>query len=207
MARANEGQGSLWELAVLCLLREGPMHPYQMQKLLRDRHKDEVLVLKRGSLYHAINRLRRAGLIAAVTVDRAGGRPERTTYRLTRAGAAELQRWLGSRLATPQEEPPELMGALSFLIHVTPREARLRLQSRARALQGQIRTREAAMKEVGQWLPRVHLVESEYLLAMQRAELAWVRGLVTRLTSRRLEWHLPKILREVRAAARKEDPR
>ena len=54
------------------------MHPYQMQRLLRLRHKDEILVLKRGSLYHAIGRLMRAGLIAVKTTGREGKRPERT---------------------------------------------------------------------------------------------------------------------------------
>ena len=52
---------SIWDVAVLAFLHEAPMHPYQMQQLLRLRHKDEILALKRGSLYHAIARLQRAG--------------------------------------------------------------------------------------------------------------------------------------------------
>ena len=36
------------------------MHPYEMQRLIRERHKDDVLDLKRGSLYHAIDRLEKA---------------------------------------------------------------------------------------------------------------------------------------------------
>ncbi len=40
--RAISECGSLWELTVLSLLREEPMHPYQMQRLLVERHKDEV---------------------------------------------------------------------------------------------------------------------------------------------------------------------
>jgi outer membrane protein assembly factor BamB len=39
------------------------MHPYEMQRLIRQRHKDDFLDLKRGSLYHAIERLLRAGPI------------------------------------------------------------------------------------------------------------------------------------------------
>src|SRR5947209_14755192 len=97
-------RGSLWELAVLALLREEPMHPYEMQRLLKERHEDEVLGLKRGSLYHAINRLMRSGLIEAVTTDREGRRPERTTYRLAANAEQEFLRWLRQRLATPQGE-------------------------------------------------------------------------------------------------------
>ena len=52
---------SLWSLTVLCLLKVRPLHPYEMQRLIHEWHKDEFLDLKRGSLYHAINQLRRDG--------------------------------------------------------------------------------------------------------------------------------------------------
>ena len=94
MAHTTTERGSLWELAVMALLREEPMHPYQMQRFLRERHEDEVLGLKRGSLYHAIRRLTRSGLIQPVTVGREGRRPERTTYRLAPNGEREFVRWL-----------------------------------------------------------------------------------------------------------------
>ena len=60
----------LWELAVLSLLRERPMHPYEILRTLKSRHKDDVLVLKRGSLYHAIRRLEVDGLIEALETSR-----------------------------------------------------------------------------------------------------------------------------------------
>src|SRR5215467_8574866 len=76
----------IWDISLVALLREAPMHPYQMQRLLRLRHKDEILVLRRGSLYHAIARLMRTGFIAVEKTEREGKRPERTTYRITPAG-------------------------------------------------------------------------------------------------------------------------
>ena len=85
--RANQPANlGLWELAVLTMLQERAMHPYEMQRLLRERHKDELLSLKRGSLYHAIGRLLRSGLIKVSKVGRSGRRPERTTYRITAEG-------------------------------------------------------------------------------------------------------------------------
>src|SRR5690242_14900046 len=72
---------NLWALTVLCLLRERPMHPYEMQRLIRERHKDEFLDLKRGSLYHAMERLQAAGLVEPMETFREGRRPERTVYR------------------------------------------------------------------------------------------------------------------------------
>ena len=103
----------IWEIAVLALLREAPMHPYQMQALLRLRHKDEILALKRGSLYHAIGRLVRDELITARSTSRNGRRPERTTYAITAAGRKEFSRVLRSIIAVPRRESSEFMAAMS----------------------------------------------------------------------------------------------
>src|SRR5262245_37108578 len=95
---------NLWSLTVLCLLRLRPMHPYEMRRLIREWHKDDFLDLKRGSLYHAVDRLRKAGLIDPVETRREGKRPERTVYRLTEAGAREGTAWLRAMLARPAKE-------------------------------------------------------------------------------------------------------
>jgi len=203
MAHTTTERGSLWELAVMALLREEPMHPYQMQRLLRERHEDEVLGLKRGSLYHAIRRLTRSGLIQPVAVGREGRRPERTTYRLTPNGEREFVRWLQARIATPQSEPSEFMGSISFLVHLPPKDASARLGLRAQALETQIDALGQTLQRVGRFVARVHLIERHYLLAMHKAELAWVRALTRELRSGRLAWDLKAILREVRTARRK----
>jgi DNA-binding PadR family transcriptional regulator len=202
-------RGSLWELAVLALLREEPMHPYQMQRLLRERHEDEVLGLKRGSLYNAINRLTRSGLIEPTAVGREGRRPERTTYRLTATGKREFVRWLRQRIATPQREPSEFMGSISFLVHLTPDDAVAQLVSRAQALEAQIEALRTGLERTGVHVARIHLIEVEYNLAMLRAELEWVRGRISEVRSGQFAWDLKKILNEIQAArheapARKE---
>jgi DNA-binding PadR family transcriptional regulator len=198
--RVTTERGNLWELAVLSLVREEPMHPYQMQRLLRERHKDDVLVLKRGSLYHAINRLARAGLIEPVTVDREGRWPERTTYRLTENGERELVKWLRQRIASVQRGPSEFMGSLSFLVHLSPKDAAAQLAAREQGLRQQTAEISARMAQVGAFLDRIHLIEVEYSLAMLKAEARWVHGLLAELHSGEFKWDLKKILREVRAA-------
>lgn len=201
----------LWELAVLSFLREDPMHPYEIQRLLRERHKDQVLALKRGSLYHAINRLLRSRLIEVVKTGRDGGRPERTTYRITPPGKKELVRWLRQMIATPRHETSEFMASVSFLLHLTPQDAIVQLEQRSALLEQQIAALSAGMKSVIAWVQRINLVEDEYLLAMHRAELAWVRNLITELRSGQLHWDLEEIFRQVRvakrAAAKKKESR
>jgi DNA-binding PadR family transcriptional regulator len=67
-------------LAVLVLLYERPMHPHEMAATLRERHKEESIKLRYGSLYTVIGILESAELIRAKKTSRQGNRPERTVY-------------------------------------------------------------------------------------------------------------------------------
>jgi DNA-binding PadR family transcriptional regulator len=44
-------------ISVLALLRERPMHGYEMFQTLTARHADRMLKVRPGSLYHVVNRL------------------------------------------------------------------------------------------------------------------------------------------------------
>ncbi len=190
----------IWEIAVLALLREAPMHPYQMQSLLRLRHKDEILALKRGSLYHAIGRLVRDEFIRAKSTSRDGRRPERTTYSITPAGRKEFTRVLRHIIAMPRRESSEFMAAMSFLVHLTPGEALSRLEERADRLEKEIALRSAGISAASAHVLRINLVESEYLIAILKAELAWVRSLIAEISTGKLSWDLKTVLKHARAA-------
>jgi DNA-binding PadR family transcriptional regulator len=190
----------LWELAVLSLLREMPMHPYQMQRLLAERHKDELLALKRGSLYHAIHRLERAGLIEEAGTGREGRRPERTTYRITAQGEREQVRWLRRLIATPRRETSEFTASISFLVYLKRDDATAQLELRAGALGAEIAALESMLKAAGDRVGRINLLETEYAVAMRKAELAWVRSLLDELRTGRLDWDIDAILGQLRAA-------
>jgi len=189
----------IWEIAVLATLREAPMHPYQMQRLLRDRHKDEILALKPGSLYHAIGRLERGGLIEAVSTTRDGRRPERTTYRLTEAGRDALMRTLRKMVSTPRRESSEFMAAMAYLIHLTPEEAIPQLEERYARLDSEMAQTAATMKAVSSTVGRINLIESEYLLAMLRAERDWTEALIRDLRAGTLVWDLEGIYAQIKA--------
>ena len=165
------------------------MHPYQMQRLLKDRHKDEILTLKRGSLYHAIGRLDRSALIEVETTGREGRRPERTTYRITQAGVEVLMGTLRQIIGSPRQETPEFMAALSFMVHLDPAEARGKLGERCQALQGKIEGLTAGLERACSFVQRINLVESEYLLALLKAELNWVRKLEEDVRTGKLMWN------------------
>src|SRR5579859_432845 len=118
-------------LAVLNLLDERPMHPYEMQQTIRERGLDFVLKLRSGSLYHAVERLVDAGLIEPVDTRREGRRPERTVYAITELGRDEFLAWLRELLAEPTPDYPPFASALAFLPHLCPDEAVRLLTHRA----------------------------------------------------------------------------
>jgi DNA-binding PadR family transcriptional regulator len=179
---------NLWALTVLCLLRERPMHPYEMQRLIRQRKNDNFLDLKRGSLYHAIERLLQADLIAVVATTREGRRPERTTYRLTEAGEREVLAWLRELLANPARDSTQFFAGLSFLGQLTPEDALEQLEVRAGLLEGEIACLDAALRTLVPRIGRLFLLEVEYTRSMRQAELTWVRSVADDLRAGRLTW-------------------
>jgi DNA-binding PadR family transcriptional regulator len=177
-------------LAILGLLIEEPMHPYRMQQLIRERNKDDVINVRlRASLYQTIERLVRDGLIEVHKTTRSERRPERTLYRLTDAGRETTFAWLRAMLATPAREFPEFPAALSFLALLTPEDGLRQLEARAAALANEIAIIEAG-HGLGEeaLLPRVVLIESEYLRAMRQAELHWLQAVIDDLRAGRLTW-------------------
>jgi DNA-binding PadR family transcriptional regulator len=183
------------------------MHPYELQRRIREWHKDEFLDLKRGSLYHAIERLRRQGAIDPVETSRAGRRPERTTYRLTAAGEEQLLRWLHDMLARPMREPTQFFAALSFLGHLSPATVRAQLQKRVESLMGEIAGLDTVLKTMVPQIGRLVLIEVEYARAMRRAELAWVQALDQELQAGALAWEPQELLRWAAAPAQTENAR
>src|SRR5712692_11539667 len=83
-------------LAVLTLLNERPMFPYEMKLLMEERGHEQVIKLKGGSLYDTVDRLQKLGFIKSQETSREGRRPERTVYALTDAGRHEVQTWMRS---------------------------------------------------------------------------------------------------------------
>ena len=79
-------------LAVLVLLYERPMHPYEMSTTLRERRKEDSIKLNYGSLYSVVASLQKPGLIEARETLREGNRPERTIYAISEPGKARIDR-------------------------------------------------------------------------------------------------------------------
>jgi DNA-binding PadR family transcriptional regulator len=193
------------ELAILGLLKELPLHGYELKKRLND-SLGHLFGVSYGSLYPALARLEKAGAIEAVdppvataTIPSTGSisgeaaaarlrRPLRRTgrtrkaYRIASRGQALLTELLSAEAPTGADEDRAFALKLAFFRHLEP-DARLRLLRRRRdSLADQLtRGREALTAVAAGRSPRPDrytrsLLEHE----TRRAErdLEWVDSLI-----------------------------
>ncbi|MFI6908297.1 PadR family transcriptional regulator [Nonomuraea sp. NPDC050394] len=180
-------------MTVLLLLDESPMHPYGVRQRIREWGKDLVInVTQRNAIYQIIERLERAGLIAVKETSRNENRPERTVYETTRAGADTARAWMLDMLAAPADEYPEFPAALALLNSISPEETRAALEKRIKTLEGKLAHLDnETQAAVADRVERIHLIETEYLRTVLRAELTWVRAFVDDLRTGDITWRAP----------------
>lgn len=176
-------------IAVLALLEEQPMHPYEMFQLLIARREDALVKVRPGSLYHTVARLAEQELVLAEGVDRAGNRPERTTYRITERGRAALRTRITEILRSPSPEYPVFDVGLAEAHNLPKADVLALLGERLAQLEGQL-------AEVGMligWaterkVPRRYVLVLPYRQAVLGAEVRWLADFLTELDGGGLDW-------------------
>ncbi|HEY7070803.1 MAG TPA: PadR family transcriptional regulator [Acidimicrobiales bacterium] len=171
-------------LAVLCCLFERPMHPYEMAQTMRTRAKHESIRLNYGSLYSVVESMEKRGLVEAVATTQEGRRPQRTVYGITEAGKVEMTEWLADLVAVPTKEYLQFEAALSLIHGLPPDEAVELLRQRADTLDLRLDQLEAAAATAEKrGIPRLFMIEDEYVRALLRTELEFIRLLVSEIES------------------------
>ncbi|MET7460797.1 PadR family transcriptional regulator [Nonomuraea sp. NPDC005501] len=194
-------RGSPLALTVLALLRQQPLHPYGIQRLLKQWGKDVVVnVGQRASLYRTIDRLQEGGLIQVRETGRDQQYPERTVYEITDEGGRTLYRWLDEMLSAPRQEFPQFPAALASALLLAPDELAEALERRERAVAKTLAGLEEMLTAEDD-LPRIAVLEIEYLREVTAAEARWLRGVVEDLRAGRITWSRESL---EKAAARRE---
>ncbi|WP_416486014.1 PadR family transcriptional regulator [Streptomyces sp. CL12] len=177
-------------LTVLSLLHYQPLHPYGMQRLIKEWGKDQVVnVSQRTSIHRTIERLVAAGLVEVHEVERDQQYAERTVYRITDEGRRVARAWLLDMLGTPRPEYPQFPVALSFALMLTPEETLTVLDDRAAAVARSLDALDAQLAGEDDGGPsRVIWLETEYQRTMAAAELRWLTAVTDDLRSGRLTW-------------------
>lgn len=169
-------------LAVLSLLIEKPMHPYEMSSTMRERVKEESIKLNYGSLYSVVESLQRHKLIEVLETVREGRRPERTVYAITESGRTELIDWLSELFATPVKEFTQFEAALSLMPVLPPDSVVRLLQARRTRLEAEIVGTRAVLDEMAnRGMPYLLAIEADYVLVLREAEAKFVDRLINRI--------------------------
>ena len=158
------------------------------RRTARGRRTTSCNVGQRANLYRVINLLHEAGLIALRQTEKDQQFPERTVYEVTEAGRQTSREWLTTMMSSYRNEFPEFPAALSFVMMMAPQESLRLLEQRAVGLRQEIAKLERELDTYSPTLPRVTLLDTEYLRALARAELTWLDALTADLRSGSLTW-------------------
>ncbi|GAA2869287.1 PadR family transcriptional regulator [Pseudonocardia halophobica] len=174
------------EFAILGLLLEAPMHGYELRKQLGLR-LGGFRVFSYGSLYPALRRLVRAGLIVE-DPDRSGSPPAtgggwsrraRRVYRITADGKERFAELLAE--SGPQTWDDESFGVHLAFFSRTPAETRMRiLEGRRRAVEERREGLRAALARAGEQIDRYTRELHELGLDTTEREVRWLNELIER---------------------------
>jgi DNA-binding PadR family transcriptional regulator len=163
-------------LAVLAVLFEGDRHPYEISRVIKTRHQEEPAGYSSRSLYHAVERLSSGGLIEVAETSREGHRPERTVYRITPEGREEFRHTLSDLLMNPRLGRMVFSAALSRIGYLSESEAVMSLEIRRVSLEALIASHQTTLRSLHErvGLPRLYLLETEYMIGQLASESSWV---------------------------------
>jgi DNA-binding PadR family transcriptional regulator len=160
---------AMFNLAVLGLLRKRPRHGYELKARLVELGVARVSF---GSLYPALRRLEKRGLIEAL---RQSGR--RKAYRLTSKGEEELGRILGS---AEEDEDRHFNMRLAFFQYLEPASRLRSLRRRRNHLVARLRTAQSALDSAREEGPVDHYTVAllQHNVATTQSDIAWLDELI-----------------------------
>ncbi|XID95641.1 PadR family transcriptional regulator [Paenibacillaceae bacterium WGS1546] len=116
-------------LILLALLRDRPMHGYEIQQYIQMSHMDEWANLLSGSIYYALNKMERDGLVRTEAEERTGARL-RKIYAITEKGEELFHQLVRESLTlAPHSVKSDFAVGLNW-IETMPRQEALELLER-----------------------------------------------------------------------------
>jgi DNA-binding PadR family transcriptional regulator len=174
-------------IAVLELLHEKPMHPYEMAQLMRERYVNTRVNVKAGSLYHTVERLHRDGLIEIVDTQRDGRRPERTVYGMTQTGLDDFNQRGRELLGDLVEEFPAYLSGLAVIDELGKETSLIELDHRLTRLRAAVAADQAVLQRLAEdETPPIYWLDWRYKCDHRKFELEWTERLLDDLRSGRI---------------------
>ncbi len=167
-------------LLILGLLLRGPLHGYEIHRIVRA-HGALYTDLKKANLYYLLDRLRQDGALTVHTEPGArGARGERLIYALTDQGRAQFFNLLRAVLRSFAPVHTGVDVAVVFLAQLPPTEAVALLQERRQivaARRAQVAAELGDLTTSDGW----SAIAADHLLSLIDAEQAWLDRALARL--------------------------
>ena len=161
-----------------------PVHGYLVRRELLSWHADAWANLNPGSIYNGLRSLAREGFVEEVGTEAQGGRPARTTYRLTGDGETEFLQLLRDALWNVSTfETADLLAAWSFAPALKREEVIAALEHRVEQIEASAQAAHFAIDDIAVNPTTPDTVAEHYRLSQARldGEAAWARQVVERL--------------------------
>lgn len=171
-------------LAVVGIFEE--IHGYDVRRELLSWRADQWANVAPGSIYNALKSLERDGLLAIIGTEQPGGRPARTTYRITPEGRKEAASMLRELWWNVSPATDPLSTAIALLPLMDKGEVTAALHNRLKQLEA---TRDSCLYQLTTiggdptegGIP-AHVAEQLHLrVAHLEAEIGWATALIDRL--------------------------
>ena len=161
------------ELAILGLLKERPMHGYQLSRELSDQ-LGGLWRVSFGSLYPSLRRLERQG---AITSEAGTGARRKTVYAITEEGERMFLELLEEAPQEGQTEDARFRVRLAFFRYLPP-ETRVRLLERRRnALDTRLAEIKSHLRDAGT-TDDYQRALVDHARAATEADIAWLNQLI-----------------------------
>ena len=174
------------KLIILGLLREGPMHGYEIKRRIEHEEMAEWANISYGAIYFALGKLAQDGFVEKVGTEQIGKRPSRDVYRITEPGQQEFLHLLRQTLSTVESRVDPAIVGIRFMSALPHQELQALLGARIGALE-QIRQGLAEEKtefiEDHRGAPYVELTRAifDHGLIHLEAEVTWLRSVLQKL--------------------------
>ena len=167
MVRRSPGM----ELALLGLLRQGPVHGYQLHQLVSDPNGlGPIWHLKQSQLYALLLKLEQDGYIHGEVEPQEAARPPRKNIHLTTTGQVAYQNWLKNPVKAHYLMRQEFMAKIYFARREGQELSGILIEAQRAACQKWLETVSSEAVEQGsfKWLLR------QYRIGQIKAEIAWL---------------------------------
>lgn len=172
---------SATRLLILGVLRQWqPAHGYALRQRLESWHVDEWANFAYGSIYFALSKMAKEGLVKEVGESDSKNRLARNTYILTEQGEEEFQRLLHEHWSTRKPVIDPFFVALAFMPSLPHDELLQLLRQRVASARKDMEHLEVVSRSPEVW-PR-HVAELLLLgAAHARAEMEWAEAAIAKV--------------------------